>query len=56
MLVIQACVGVKPFVVQDSSNNRVVVNAFAKLGGKHLGKIVLPTNVNFRNSKFKAVD
>ena len=37
MLVLRACFGVKPVIMQESSNNRVVVDAFAKIGGKYLG-------------------
>ena len=52
MLLIQACFGIKPFVMQESSNNRVVVDAFAKIGGKYLGKLVLPTKTK---SMFDAI-
>ena len=52
MLVIQACFGVKPFVMQEASNNFIDVNAFAKIGGKYLGKIVLPTKTS---SMFDAI-
>ena len=52
MLVIQACFNVKLFVMQESSKDHVVVDAFAKIGGKYLGKIVLPTKTN---SMFDAI-
>ena len=46
MLVLRACFGVKPVVMQQPSKGRVVVDAFAKIGGKYLGKLVLPTKTN----------
>jgi hypothetical protein len=52
MLVLRACFGVKPVIMQESSINCVVVDAFAKLSGKYLGKIVLPTKIN---SMFDAI-
>ena len=52
MLVLRACFGVKPVIMQQPSKDRVVVDAFAKIGGKYLGKLVVPTKIN---SMFDAI-
>ena len=52
MLVLRACFGVKPVIMQQPSKDRVVVDTFAKIGGKYLGKIVVPTKIN---SMFDAI-
>ena len=37
--------------MQESSNHRVVVDALAKIGGKYLGKLVLPTIIKQAKQK-----
>lgn len=45
MLAVKSCFGTKLAAEQEASNNHVV-DAFARLGGKYLGKISIPTKID----------